>query len=90
MCPVAKYVDISSNIWLALPVTDSLKEDLCHQPGNLEEHSDHILRLPFALCISGLSLWKAHSPKVYNYKRKEFLKSLPLVILLFSSGSQTS
>lgn len=42
-------------LWLALPVTDSLKEDLCRQLSNLEEHSDHILRLPFAVCISDLT-----------------------------------
>ena len=91
MYPVAEQMLTAHQIlWLALPVTDSLKEYLCHQLRNLEEHSDHILRFPFALCISGLTLWKAHSPKVFNDKRKEFLKSLPLVILLFSSGSQTS
>lgn len=77
-------------LWLALPVADPLKRTSASSSRTLKNIL--IIYSGFPLLFVSLTwlLWKAHSPKVYNYKRKAFLKTLPLVILLFSSGSQTS
>lgn len=77
-------------LWLALPVADPLKRTSASSSGTLKNIL--IIYSGFPLLFVSLTwlLWKAHSLKVYNYKRKAFLKTLPLVILLFSSGSQTS